>query len=313
MTLKTATCAVILAIVAVLQSAQCVRAEATGEISIVATIPRGGDFIDFGFDSLWMMSGRKLVRINPADNTFIATPIKGALGSYPGILAGKDAIWIPDVGRKTIYKVDPQTSSVIMEIPSDIVESEGRIGADENSVWAVTGSGSDQLTRYDAGSGKRIANVSMPASGAGVVVGFGSVWVTSPEKGELYRVDPSTNKIIATIGLRAKPRFLAIGEGSVWVLNQGDGTVQRIDGNSEKILATIEVGVKGAGGDITVGGGSVWVSTLSISLIQIDPLTNTLRGKFKRPSGVYVGDGIRYGAGSLWISGDSVFRIDPPK
>jgi streptogramin lyase len=260
-----------------------------------------------------MMSGRNLVRINPADNTFTATPIKGALGSYPGILAGKDAIWIPDIGSKTIYKVDPQTSSVIMAIPCDLVEPESRIGADENSVWAVTGSESDQLTRYDAETGKAIANVPLPASGAGVVVGFGSVWVTSPEKSEIYRVDPSTNKIVSTIGLRAKPRFLAIGEGAVWVINQGDGTVQRIDGHSGEILATIEAGVVGAGADITVGGGSVWIGSLSISVIQIDPATNALRGKFKRPSGVYVGDGIRYGAGSLWISGDSVFRIEPPK
>jgi streptogramin lyase len=313
MYLKTAICAAMLSIAALTQTTQNVKAETTGEITIVATIPKGGDFMDFGFDSLWMMSGRKLVRINPADNTFIATPIKGALGSYPGILAGKDAIWIPDFGTKTIYKVDPQTSGVMMEIPCDLVEQEGRIGADENSVWAVIGSERDQLTRYDAASGKVTATIPLPAPGAGVVVGFGSVWVTSPEKSELYRVDPSTNKIIATIGLRAKPRFLAIGEGSVWVINQGDGTVQRIDGNSGEILATIEAGIAGAGGDITVGGGSVWVSSLVLSLTQIDPATNSVRGKFKRPSGVYVGDGIRYGAGSLWMSGDSVFRIEPPK
>lgn len=313
MRLRAAILAFVLSAAVLVTSAQYARAETTGEISIVATIPKGGDFIDFGFGSLWMMSGGKLVRINPTDNTFIATPIKGALGSYPGILAGKDAVWIPDVGSKKIYKVDPQTSGVILEIPSDLAESEGRIGADDDSVWAVIGSRGDQLTRYDAETGKVIATISLPASGAGVVVGFGSVWVTSPERGELYRVDPSTNKIVSTIGLRAKPRFLAIGEGSVWVINQGDGTVQRIDGNSEEILATIEAGAAGAGGDITVGGGWVWVTTLHISLIQIDPATNTLRGKFKRPSGVYVGDAIRYAAGSLWISGDSVFRIAPPK
>lgn len=289
------------------------KAEITSEISIVATIPRGGDFIDFGFESLWMMSSRKLVRINPANNAFIATPIKGAVGPYRGIVAGKDAIWIPDVGSKTIYKVDPQTSGVVMEIPSDLFDSEGSIGVDDDDIWAVTGSDSDQaLTRYDAISGKVMAKIPLPSLSSGVAVGFGSVWVTGTEKAELYRVDPTTNKIVATIGLHPKPRFLATGEGSVWVVNQGDGSVQRIDGRSGEILATIKAEAVGGGGDIAIGGGSVWVSSIFVPIIQIDPATNSLRGKFKRPSGVYVGDAIRYGAGSLWISGDSVFRITPP-
>ncbi len=36
------------------------------DIAIEAEIPRGGDFMGFGFDSLWIMSGMRLARINPA-------------------------------------------------------------------------------------------------------------------------------------------------------------------------------------------------------------------------------------------------------
>src|SRR5206468_12167931 len=117
----------------------------------------------------------------------------------------------------------------------------------------------------------------------------------------------------ATITLRTRPRFLASGEGSVWVVNQGDGTVQRIDGKTGALLATIEAGATGEGGDIAVGGGYVWVTTMLVPVIQIDPKTNAVRGKFKRPAGIYLGDAIRYGGGSLWVSGSSVFRIKPPE
>ena len=288
--------------------------EALREVSIEATIPRDGDFMGFGFDSLWMMSGRKLARINSADNSVTDIPIKGAVGGYRGIAVGEGAVWVPDVGSKMIYKVDPQTSQVVKEIPADLFGSEGSIGVGEGAVWAVTGAIGDQvLRRYSAESGAEEAIVPLPSQSAGVVVDFGAVWVTSIGNSELYRVDPKTNQIAATIALHPRPRFLASGEGAVWVLNQGDGTVQRIDGKSGEIVATIEAQAMGSGGDIAVGGGYVWVTTHLIPVIQIDPATNSLRGKFKRPIGVYMGDAIRYGAGSIWVSGPSIFRIAPPQ
>ncbi|MER8819672.1 hypothetical protein NKH70_07570 [Mesorhizobium sp. M0991] len=129
----------------------------------------------------------------------------------------------------------------------------------------------------------------------------------------MYRVDPKTNQIVTTTALNPEPRFLTSGEGSIWVLNQGDGTVQRIDGKTGELLATIEADAAGKGGDIAAGGGFVWVSTILVPVIRIDPNTNSFSGKFKRPFGVYLGDGIRYGDGSLWISGNSIFRIKPPE
>ncbi|MER8819673.1 hypothetical protein NKH70_07575 [Mesorhizobium sp. M0991] len=77
------------------------------EVLIEATIERGGDFLAFGFDSLWMMSGRKLVRINPDDNSVADIPIEGAVGSYRGISVGEGAVWVPDVGSKTILQGRP--------------------------------------------------------------------------------------------------------------------------------------------------------------------------------------------------------------
>ena len=283
------------------------------EISIEATIERGGDFIGFGFDSLWMMSGRKLVQIEASDNSVTDIPIEGAIGSFRGIAIGEDAVWIPNVGSMTIYKVDPRAKRIVLKIAADLWGSEGSIGVGEGSVWAVIGAESKALVRYDAATGAETAKIELPSASSGVIVDFGSVWVTGTENGELYRVDPKTDQIAATIGVNSQPRFLTSGEGSIWVLSQGEGTVQRIDGKSGELLATIAADAKGEGGDIAVGGGSVWITTMLVPVIKIDPQTNSLVGKFKRPRGVYLGDAIRYGDGSLWISGNSVSRIKPPE
>ncbi|MER8602076.1 hypothetical protein NKH09_30395 [Mesorhizobium sp. M1339] len=312
MGIQTATYAIALSIAASAWATPAAPEEKPPEVLIEATIERGGDFLAFGFDSLWMMSGRKLVRINPDDNSVTDIPIEGAVGSYRGISIGEGAVWVPDVGSKTIYKVDPRANKIVLQIPSLLFDSEGSIGVGEGAVWAVTGSNGQILARYDAQNGNEVAKVPLPSTSSGVVADFGSVWVTGTAKSELYRVDPKTNQIVTTTALNPEPRFLTSGEGSIWVLNQGDGTVQRIDGKTGEVLATIEADAAGEGGDIAVGGGFVWLSTILVPVIRIDPNTNSFSGKFKRPSGVYLGDAIRYGDDSLWISGNSIFRIKPP-
>ena len=52
--------------------------EAASEVvSIQATILRNGDSIAFGFDSLWVISGQHLARINPTDNSIVDIGMEG--------------------------------------------------------------------------------------------------------------------------------------------------------------------------------------------------------------------------------------------
>ena len=222
---------------------------------------------------------------------------------------------VSDVGGSTIYAVDPRTNQVVTTIKTaELRGTEGSIGVGEGAVWVVISEDRNRvLARYDAKTGTEVARIALPSTSSGVLVDFGAVWVTGTEKSELYRIDPESNRIAAAIALHARPRFLTSSEGSVWVLNQLDGTVQRIDGKTGTLLATIEAGANGAGGDIASGGGFIWVTSLVLPVIQIDPTTNSLRGKFRGPNGVDMGDAIRYGGGSLWVSGGSVFRITPPE
>ena len=142
-----------------------------------------------------------------------------------------------------------------------------------------------------------------------MLVAFGAVWVTSPTNDELYRIDPISNSVTATIELSSRPRFMTANESSIWVFNDGDGSVQRIDA-SGKVVASISTGGPDKG-TITTGGGYVWASTRPSPIIEIDPQTNTVRGKYD----VFIEEygSLRYGGGSLWLSGGSVRRIRPPE
>jgi virginiamycin B lyase len=281
------------------------------KLEVQAEIPHGGDFIAFGFGSLWMMGDRGMLRVNPTDNSVTEIKVAGAVGSYRGIAVGEGAIWIPDTRSKTIYKLDPITNSVVRQLKVDFYSSEGSIGVGEGAVWIVSEKSQTVLTRFNSETAASEANIPLEQGSIAALVDFGSVWVTNYEKDELYRIDPETNGVVSTTPLHDRPRFLASGEGAIWVLNQGDGTVQRIDGKTGAVVATIET-VTGyrAGGDIVVGGGYVWVNLkANLPVIQIDPKTNTLIRVYK---GFGMGDAIRYGAGSLWVSGNSIFRIKPP-
>jgi streptogramin lyase len=271
-----------------------------------------------GFGSVWMMSDRNnLMRIALADNAITEIPIASAPAEYRLTVAGEGAVWVADTVGQTIYKVDPKTSLVVMRIPANFpvtTLAAGEIGVGEGSVWAVTGSPSNQiLRRYSAQTGVEQATIPLPSPSArGIVFDSGSIWVAGKGAEELYRIDPVTNQIVGTIELHSRPVTLASGEGSVWV-REFDGTVQRIAGSSGRLLATLATDAAGNYGDIVVGGGFVWINSQTVPLMQIDPQTNSRRSRFDAPPGAVMGYRMTYGGGSLWLGGSAVFRIKPPE
>ena len=272
------------------------------------------------FNSVWMMNlaTNKLIRIHPDDNSVTEIPIPGTVGPFAnaGLALGEGAVWVPDHGRSMIYRIDPKTNRVAKEIPGDLLgggalgpRASDEIAVGEGAVWAITDH--EELRRYSAESGNQQAAVALPSHSSGVIVAFGSIWITGTGNDELYRLDPTTNQIAATIELHSNPRSLVAGEGSIWVCNESDGTVQRIDGASGELVATIEAGAVGQCA-IAFGGGFVWVSTRGDQpFVQIDPRTNSVRGKYKVEMQGY--STIRFGSGSLWLSGRTVRRIKPPE
>jgi streptogramin lyase len=272
------------------------------------------EYFEFGFNSLWMMTGPKLIRVNADDNTITDFWIAGATGEVRGIAIGEDAVWLPDAGNQHIYKFDPKSNTVVMKTFADMYGRDGTIGVGEGSIWAITVN-DRLLERLDPESGGVQAAISLPSAGAGVLVDYGSVWVTAPLTGELIRIDPATNAVSDTVRLHSGPRImnsspraLTSGEGSVWVLIDGDATVLRVDGRSGGLLATIKLGHSSSWGDITIGGGYVWVTMPGMPVAQIDPKRNEVVRRFVGQHKIACA-GIRFGGGSLWLPGS---RVRPP-
>ena len=291
---------------------------------IQATIPRAGYAMAFGFGSLWMMSEGRLVRVNAKDNSVIDIEIpKGEGGAmlsdadkYRGIAIGEGAVWIPDVGNSVIYKIDPQSNAVVLTIPTFIVGAAGSIGVGAGSLWVITFDDHDKsLTRYDPETGAEQARIALPRPCKGVVADYHKVWVAAASAPELYVIDPSTNSVAATIPIHAPSHLLTSAIGSIWVGYDTEGRAEMIDGALEEIKWTIDTGVTDmeSDGDITGGGGYVWMITRGSIIAQIDAENEVVKNLLQPPAGTLAGRRIRYGAGSLWVSGSSILRIAAPE
>jgi streptogramin lyase len=286
-----------------------------GALTVEAEFPFVTDYTTstgFGFGSFWGSHGDTLLRVDGADNSVTQIGLDGGTARQRGIVVGEGAVWVPDAGKGVIFKVDPASNAVVAMFSAQMLSTQGIIGAGEGSVWVVTAENLEKtLTRFDARTGSVEAKIALPSSAAGVMVAYGSVWVTGPVNGELYQIDPQTNTIISTTKVNQTPKLLTSGADSIWVLNLGDGTVQRIDPTSAKVEATIDTGVDSNTGEIGFGGGYVWVSAPRVAAaVQIDPATNTVVRRYtgKATSGL-----VRFGSGSLWIWTNTIQRLALPK
>jgi streptogramin lyase len=92
-------------------------------------------------------------------------------------------------------------------------------------------------------------------------------------------------------------------------MNQGDGSVSRVD-SAGTVVATIRVSdVPIQGGDIAVGGGSIWVRTEQDLVVRIDPATNTVSARYGPPSG---SGSVTADADAAWITAhdtSSLYRL----
>ena len=176
----------------------------------------------------------------------------------------------------------------------------------------ATGEAGDKVVRIDPKKNEVAAEIAVAAGSHTVDFGEGAVWVTQSKGNLLTRIDPKSNKVTDTIEVGPGPRFLTVGEGFVWTLNQGDGTVSKVDPKTRKVVATIAAGIPGGGGEISAGGGAVWITVFQIPITRIDARTNKVSHQYAGPGG----DAILFAHGSVWLSNlreQNIWRLDAAK
>jgi YVTN family beta-propeller protein len=293
------------------------RAQATGNPVGSKSIDVPGEIsaVAMGEDSVWVVAGDSVSRIDPQTNRVVATI---AVKKGPnGAAVGYGSVWVTSAGEDagTLSRIDPATSSVVATIP--VIPGASGLAVGEGAVWVFD---IWSVSRIDPQTNLVVRTISFePGHGVftAIAVGEGYVWLVNrlPGNGEVARIDPGTNEIVATIPVGDYTIDGAVSEGSLWVVNAapgsgGPGTVSRIDLKTNQVVATITVGrypVK-----VVVGGGAIWVSNIADGTIsQIEPQTNRVVKTIPIDDEQRV---LAYGKGSLWFAtpyDEAVTRIDP--
>ena len=214
-----------------------------------------------------------VTQIAPRARRVVSTTSPGV--SVAGLAADRQGVWIGDIRRTRLVRLDPGFRSVVQSVrcaPSS--DGFGQLGANPmaigyGAVW--TGRSYGAVARVDATSHEVTARISVGNDPSAIAAGAGGVWITDADDNTVTRLDPaSAGAAIATISVGQGPTAVAAGEGAVWVANTQDDTVSRIDPRSSTVTHTIPVGRRPTG--VAVGEGAVWVAnSLSGTLDRIDP------------------------------------------
>lgn len=229
-----------------------------------------------------------------------------AVSICTGMTSGYGSLWAVDCATDVLFRVDLTTGKRIasIKLPSGTAD-EGSITAGGGEVFVVASTGVE-ITRIDVAT-NRVAEQTLPTRGArGVRFGFGSLWVTHPGVKSMTRIEPSDGRVLASIEVGAGANFQDVGFGSVWVMSNSTGVVSRIDPETNEVI-TIPVSAEPVdGGDLTVGGDSVWARVSDVLVARIDPTTNQVVERI----------GSRLGSGSadadrdaVWISAHDSFEV----
>jgi hypothetical protein len=269
----------------------------------------GPDWLAIAGGSVWTAAGRGIVQIDPV------TGAQGASTELLGICVafdvGYDALWTASCDKPVLWRIDPTDGAVLATVPLPVagVQDEGSVAAGEGGVWVV--SRTHELVKVDPATNEVAGTWPLPAGAAAVRAGHGSLWVTVSRTDQLLMIDPADPTKQTAIDVGLYPRFLAVGDDAVWVMTQRDGSVTRVAPDGA-VVATIVVSRLIDGGDITVGGGSVWVQPGRDLLVEVDPATNTTVATYgpRSGSGSVVADDT-----AVWVSAhdtESIWRLPLP-
>ena len=283
------------------------------QLPIVARVdlPSSADWIAFGFGSVWVVNYRpdRVSRIDSITLKVTADIPIGRNGCL-GLVVDAGRVWVPSCFDGTMNEIDPRVDSIVRKIPVPIKRGrEGAFAIAGGSFWMpdnAADSTSNAVTRLDAKTGAALAHIVTGARTDVTTAGFGSVWATSSGENVVVRINPADNSVIARIPVGKSPKFTAAGEGAIWVQNREDGSVSRIDPTTNREVARINAWSPTQAGDISAGGGYVWLTANGMPVTRIDPRTNSVTHQYVGGDGA---DAIRWGAGAVWVGDHKIGQL----
>jgi DNA-binding beta-propeller fold protein YncE/ABC-type branched-subunit amino acid transport system substrate-binding protein len=245
---------------------------------IVKTFATGGRPTDlaFGDGSLWVGNGSvaanglasqvftsSVARIDPETYKLIATvPLpydrketEAYTSPISRLAAYRGSVWAISPDLSAVLRIDAETNTVEKRIPVTFANA---IAAGREGVW-VARNVSD-VTRIDPRTDRIGQTISVPAGGfAGIAVGDGSVWATSPDDGTVWRIEPGPHPTTRTISVGSGITFVAFADGAVWTANFIQDTVSHIDPRTNTVVSRTPIAGTPLG--VAADHDLVWTST----------------------------------------------------
>ena len=268
-----------------------------------------GDWLAAGARGIWLSGQTEIYRLDPRSGRRRAT-IRIPQGPCEATDVGFGKLWTATCQVAGLARVDPAGNRVRhVRLPVALDwRGEGSIGAGAGGVWVVADGRrctACRVIRVHPRTMKVTARVRVRIGAATVRVGAGAVWVANPVEDVVQKIDPRRRRVVRTIRTGPGPRFFDVGLGAVWTLDQVDGTVTRIDARTGR-THRIRTDVVGEGGDLTVGGGSVWARGSNRLLVRIDPKRRRVVTRYGPSSG---SGAVIVGGGAVWISAHDVNTV----
>jgi streptogramin lyase len=218
------------------------------------------------------------------------------------------AVWVTNGADNKVYKIDPTTGDILLEIAVD--DPPGGIALGAGSAW-VSSSTADYLLRLDVETGEEQARITIGTEGGGVAFSDEVAWVAQFTPGTITAVDPSTNEILRVINVGAGATGMAAG--SVWVTTWTDMKLARVEADFTADTATVDAVVLFSEGSApAVGPDYVGATLYNLGEFQVFSVDELLPvASFDVGTNANVAT---YGFGYFWVTNSvtgDIYRIDP--
>jgi DNA-binding beta-propeller fold protein YncE len=221
-----------------------------------------------------------------------------------------------EVSQVEISAIDPSTNRTVARFGTGMwllnaLGPERDLAVGSGAVWVAV-QGADEVTRFDAVTGKVLDRIPLPKPTA-VAVDGQTLWVATAD-GRLHSIDIGTGaaRVRATTDMVTR---IQVGQGGVWLMTF-NGKVLHVDRRTGRILAQVPGTFEAA--DLAVGAEGVWVyDQYQGTVLRIDPGTNRVVRTIPVTSQPLVelhSHVLALGAGAVWVvdkAGEAVVRVDP--
>jgi streptogramin lyase len=222
-----------------------VAAETGDDLLFVHTVTVGGGFV-------WAAGHGRLTRIDPGTCRRVGAAM--AVGRSPlSIAVGSGAVWVVNVRRSTIVRVDIASGALTRLVYPG--HSLWDVSVGNGSVWATSiAPGSGSVLRINPGTGVLVGRpIPVGQTPMPLTSGVGAVWVGNADDKTVTRIDQRSGAR-STLPVPITPFTLVADARAVWA-GDNQGRVVRIDPQTGRVGRSIRVGI----GDLSLALGGTWL------------------------------------------------------